>query len=132
MTACQSCGAGYFLNVGTCLPCDKTCTTCSGPNPNNCLTCLSGYVFSAGACSCPAGFPCDTCKLALAGCIECIYDINGVVDRCKTCGPGLYPVGTTCDSCDISCLTCNSDGVCLTCKATYQLINDVCACNNDK
>ena len=34
-----------------CLPCDKSCRTCSGPSPKECLTCRESYHLSDGACT---------------------------------------------------------------------------------
>ena len=52
---CQ-CMDGFFMNSLTCMRCDISCLTCSGPSSNECLTCFSGDTFntSTKACDSPA------------------------------------------------------------------------------
>ena len=70
----------------TCLGCDASCHTCSGPSATECLSCNSGSLFSANN--------------------SCI----------SSCGDGNYSSNSICTSCPIGCKTCTSATVCTSCQ----------------
>ena len=129
------------------LSCNPACLTCSGPNANQCLTCVSGLLPIGSACACAAGKyyagGLNTCKPCDASCQTCD---DGTSDGCLTCPTGyqLYQ-GSCYHSCtstqyltttDFSCASCNS--LCKTCTgpsaadctscSTANLVNGVCTC----
>jgi hypothetical protein len=58
-TSCIPCGPGFYLSGISCASCYTGCKTCSGPNINNCLSCLSGYfLWNNLLCLtlCPSGY----------------------------------------------------------------------------
>ena len=49
---CQdTCNTKFYNNNGLCMPCDKSCGTCSGPLPTQCITCEKLYVPWKGLCN---------------------------------------------------------------------------------
>ena len=46
----SACSNGYYLQDTTCYQCHHTCSTCTGPNSNDCVACNSGYYFEDGSC----------------------------------------------------------------------------------
>ena len=127
--------------------CNPMCLTCSGPNSDQCVTCVSGLLPIGSACSCPAGKyyagGLNTCKPCDTSCQTCN---DGTSHDCLTCPTGyqLYQ-GSCYHSCtstqyltttDFSCASCNS--LCQTCTgpsaadctscSTANLINGVCTC----
>ena len=82
-TCSDSCPAGYGGNssTNTCVQCDTSCSTCSGPNNNQCSACNSGYFLQPGSTtclldSCPDGSWKDSS--------------NHICASCKCCLLGLY------------------------------------------
>jgi proprotein convertase subtilisin/kexin type 5 len=130
---CLSCGSGYKLNNsdGTCfadtlacpdgyflftdgssklecLPCHKSCLTCSGFLDHECLTCAEDtplyFTYDTGkiVClsSCPSGTTRTTNKTCIcdAECSTCTIDnIDDLVVSCSACvNASLYREGHTC------------------------------------
>ncbi|PIK61372.1 putative proprotein convertase subtilisin/kexin type 5 isoform X1 [Apostichopus japonicus] len=92
------CGPGFTAVNSNCWSCHPSCGTCSGPDEDECLTCL------------------DASLSPLKG--QC----HG------QCGLGQYQDTTTgsCKSCNSRCLTCNGPGSseCLSCDYYYFRSND--------
>ncbi|KAM3140819.1 hypothetical protein pb186bvf_007046 [Paramecium bursaria] len=154
-TKCQ-CMAGFSSSVNTdpyCFysSCDYTCTTCSGPNNNNCLSCVSTRGLSVNQCPCLPNYAeyqqSQDCYLILSsGChYSCATCINNLVNGCitcpnqafrqyqgasYTCSCQTYYVdqgGSVCApnfTCNYSCETCDptNTNYCYTCFATSNRI----------
>jgi len=72
-----------------CTACDFTCTMCTGPNINDCESCISGkFLHTDGTCvdNCPALFYKNIstylCINCVAPCLECTALANG---NCLSC-----------------------------------------------
>lgn len=76
-----------------------------------CATCATGYFRSQG------GFYCNICP---SGCASC--DSQGY---CQSCRAGTYLVNGLCESCGLSCASCNG-ATCAACIFGYSLINNNC------
>lgn len=76
------------INNFRCGPCDAKCESCTGPHPNQCITCKSGYFELKGTChsKCPNFFYPDPkrheCLSCPTGCVAC----NSTV--CHACDEG--------------------------------------------
>lgn len=91
---CWDCKQEGFYDTGSsCAACHNTCVTCSGPNSNNCLSCLYGWFQNGTTCefkSCtnaveyldPVIFDCKVCLASNPNCVHCI---GPDVDDCMTC-----------------------------------------------
>ncbi|KAF8882178.1 TNFR/NGFR cysteine-rich region family protein [Gymnopilus junonius] len=144
-TCVQSCPAGTTLssqdNV-TCIPCDSSCTTCSGTS-TFCLACANNQLASGGKCvsSCPSGtfsssgqcLPCHPdCASCLGGsfnqCTSCSSDLPVLTNgRClPTCTQSQFfdRTSSSCQSCDPSCSSCSGSGPsnCLACSSSTQVL----------
>ncbi|XP_045465314.1 furin-like protease 2 isoform X1 [Harmonia axyridis] len=124
---------------GVCQMCHEACETCTGPDPNSCLTCSPGYVrvLDLGIClqQCPEGYFEDylhkTCVTCQPNCLAC----QERPDHCTSCDHHLLlyqnkclaacPVGTyeteyyTCEPCHNNCETCrgSNSSQCISCSA---------------
>ena len=125
------CADGFVgLGVGTaCVPCDRSCRTCSGPSYQSCLTCPMGAVLNTviKACDCMP-----------------TYFWSDYVQKCisvTACNSGFWMSDTTCQPCAKTCKSCLGPGPfeCLTCpdgmvgsnsnqKAGIQMV--FCTCPN--
>ncbi|KAF8061726.1 insulin-like growth factor binding protein [Lyophyllum atratum] len=141
----ESCPTGTFISPQdnlTCIPCDSSCSTCSGA-ANFCLTCAGNQLASSGQCvsTCPsntfsASGLCVTCHPDCASCTgpsfsecsRCPQDrpvlSNG---RClPTCGRSQFfdPTSSSCQTCDSSCSSCSGSGPsnCLACSSSTQVL----------
>ncbi|EWS75879.1 transmembrane protein, putative (macronuclear) [Tetrahymena thermophila SB210] len=69
------CNEGYYQSGNQCLPCDKTCLTCDGPSPKNCLKCPQFYylvIKSKGSSCKPCHESCKTCNgPSVHDCLTC-------------------------------------------------------------
>ncbi|KAL2092601.1 hypothetical protein ACEWY4_012399 [Coilia grayii] len=147
VNAIVTCASDQFLNgKGKCLPCYSDCSTCSGPDADQCDTCDSGRFLSPDQrCvkRCPAGsfgnessWRCEEC---VAGCMQCdnahscqhcqsspakLYLEEG---RCVPQCQGGYPEGGECVPCDLlHCEVCEGPGVCVQCVEQYLLHGHTC------
>ncbi|KCV69475.1 serine/threonine protein kinase [Fonticula alba] len=97
----ERCPDGWHSNsTGTsCLRCDASCGTCSGPAASQCTSCLAGGNLHAGQClaECPARFfpqpstsgTWNRCAACTAGCEMCTGDTAAL---CVACQPGFFAV----------------------------------------
>lgn len=54
---CQTCGPGYYLDTGQCIPCNSCCETCTGGLSTECTSCASVCSLVApGTCLCNSLF----------------------------------------------------------------------------
>uniref|UniRef100_A0A3P9Q8S7 Growth factor receptor domain-containing protein n=1 Tax=Poecilia reticulata TaxID=8081 RepID=A0A3P9Q8S7_POERE len=87
----SSCPEGYYDNSKECLPCDKSCLTCSGHEPTNCLSCDANRRVDESR-RCVWNSQCS---------MDSYVDLNGDCQRCHT----------QCHRCDgpgkDHCLSCN-------------------------
>ncbi|EAR95046.2 TNFR/NGFR cysteine-rich region family protein (macronuclear) [Tetrahymena thermophila SB210] len=172
---CKSCSGTLFLDESTnscnptcpqgtyqnaigniCTVCDPTCTTCSGPNSNDCLSCSTTFYFNANQKTCVESCPpqtyanaasniCSSCNsscLACNGpasnnCIQCSNSLylNQSSNQCVSiCPQGTFPDGSTniCSKCDLSCFTCSgpSSSNCLSCSGSLFLSTSGNECKN--
>ena len=44
------CPEGYYRQNKTCIQCDISCRSCSGPGPSECFSCPADYYLNQGAC----------------------------------------------------------------------------------
>jgi len=87
----------YPPNSGTCVSCDSTCATCSGPASTDCTSCSAGNYLSSGQCL-PCTGNCETC--------------SGTASTCTSCHTGWFLVGSSCYStCDSPLISYTSNGV---------------------
>lgn len=150
-TVCTSCGLGYQLQSGSCLPCsDSLCMVCSA-SLSTCTECFKGSVNDVGTCTqsncldqnclaCPSTSVCEECGSGYAlnngtcdpcldvNCINCAY--NSGVDFCLQCFSGYVNDKGTClaSKCnDTNCLTCTTDPTaCEVCGQGYGLQEGSC------
>ena len=131
---------GFVMVNGVCLPCDKSCLTCSDITDTSCLTCPDGFLLQGGQCVNPPPtcdtangkvyingqcFDCDiTCKTCSGvGAGDCTECADGLVSIGGFCVPfcdvdnGFFRQNGNCLPCDKSCLTCDGslDTNCVTC-----------------
>ncbi|OMJ90959.1 hypothetical protein SteCoe_6627 [Stentor coeruleus] len=123
----------------------STITTCLNDNggcPNSCnpaivdpykgIGCLpnkKGYTKDSleNTCNC-LGNSCiiDLCLECNCNTLSCILDNNNIYCYCQI---GYYLNNNQCLPCDSSCLTCESELACLTCKTTYAKPDNIgCTC----
>ncbi|KCV68394.1 hypothetical protein H696_04686 [Fonticula alba] len=111
--------------------CHPSCESCTGPGPDSCLTCVSGWRLEAGddragtcVSDCPVGsyLPsgsessecaachsnCRTCFGPSASeCLSCHSQRPSKNRHCvEACGTGFYQVGSECYKCHPSCGDC--------------------------
>lgn len=106
--ACQTCGDGYFNDLGTCLACTiSNCKKCDS-FPSECSTCADGKY----------GVPSCTTSCGVTNCASCT---DGTSTGCTDCVAGYYKNVNACSACTATnCKTC-SGNVCGTCKDGYYL-----------
>ena len=155
----SSCPQGYQTLVQpsnhTCILCDESCFTCSGPAKDNCLTCNSGSFIQNSTClSCNSS--CETCFLDANYCTSCpngTYLLGSTcVSECpgtafesnRTCAASttdtdtnlgcLSPMSLTstgnCVYCGGNCAKCSDDLICLVCNPGLVPLNGVCTLPN--
>jgi hypothetical protein len=101
-----------YQNDYTCYDCDAACTSCFGPNANQCNSCRIGGAFN-GFCvdPCPdtyyqssgycfnCNLPCFTCT-SYYDCLSCISGMRYLNNRCYLlCPKGYYIDGNNCSPC---------------------------------
>ncbi|XP_042325028.1 extracellular matrix organizing protein FRAS1 [Sceloporus undulatus] len=139
---CQydSCAPQYYLDFSTktCKECDWSCNVCSGPQSNDCLQCMEGYVLHNGACleRCPPTFysgseMCQRCDDD--HCLQC-----HAPNKCTHCKAPFFLLGSQCvlacgkryyadhgeqkcSACPEGCLECDQSGQCHICDTTMFL-----------
>ncbi|KAL4487128.1 hypothetical protein ABPG72_001580 [Tetrahymena utriculariae] len=138
LSACTNdCGNNQFGDSTDqkCKPCNSTCLTCSGPNDNQCITCVPPLLFYQVEKQCKQACR-DDQYLDKTSCIQCnkdCYSCSGPNNnQCLSCNPpkilqgtqcqgscdnGFYAINNTkCQPCDPNCLTCvNSSTECIIC-----------------
>jgi len=144
------CNSGWYGSYNACFRCSILCTTCYGPNSNQCLTCSGSNILSAGSCSSTCGVgmysdPNNNCAPCMAFCDLCYSSSS-----CATCSQGystnLVAIGSTITmSCILtptgtsSTLTLNGktignnvvyQGVSLKVVPTSLLASNCAACND--
>ena len=134
----------------TCLLCDSSCLSCSGPSNFECITCIiPTMVISTppSQCQCSNGsYFNDTlniCALCDNSCVTCSGYGSLSCSKCKsnsflqsnlppsscdtTCKSGSYlnTMNNTCPPCDVSCLNCSQNGenYCTACFDGTFLLN---------
>ena len=154
---CSKCEAGLFLASNrTCIPicpahtitndetgvceetsCDGTCLTCSGPNPNQCLSCPEGTTLYLSTCThrCPPhtysdGAACRHCHKSCDSCMgpsedNCLTCPRGqVLDHfhcISDCPPKSFQSNRECLACPLNCERCTSPTECAMCDSGHLL-----------
>ena len=118
------CDSNYYLTDGVdgpntiCEKCDDSCTSCNGPNDNNCLSCETDNILYNNQCL-------DNCPIEL-------YEFNN--ECVETCPSGTFANGNICENCHSSCQTCvNSMDHCLSCDengSTPYFTSDFNTCSS--
>lgn len=127
--------------------CYPLCSTCSGPNPTDCVTCPSNFDYlTNGRCSCSQGFylnykicsPCDPSCLTCNGsgvdqCTSCKANAtlpSGFTVGTCSCAVGHFGLPSACSSCLAQCASCSDNESCTACKAPYASvqIEGLCGC----
>lgn len=146
-TKCE-CAANQYVesnNPFICDICDSSCSSCFGPNANECLTCsdlIITFDASHPFCVCIDGFyvaqkspircnaclfDCETCTDS-ASCETCTDDRFMIQNRCA-CKKGTYDFNNICKECDFKCQTCSiSMDYCDLCYDGYVLTDNFCVC----
>ena len=113
-----ACNLFQYVSGSTCMPCDPTCPTCSGPNSNECLSCVIHASPSNGYCLCYAGRYWDgisACQACDASCAQCTgptaydctcLDHSTLIEKVCVCDEGYYMDTNACLPCHSSCLAC--------------------------
>ncbi|XP_072237135.1 proprotein convertase subtilisin/kexin type 6 isoform X1 [Leuresthes tenuis] len=103
-------GTFFHLEEMMCSPCHSSCKTCTGPDKEECIQCVDGYLQQEWRCvqACAPGY------------------YSGKAE-------GLSH--KICHRCEKNCLSCSGPGTtCTKCKAGYSLISRTCivnaSCNN--
>jgi len=149
----------YYDSINfSCEFCDTACSTCYGPNPNNCLSCPLSLLLHIADCvvTCPLGFatrdgltcvPCTDANCELCSqqnpdlCLHCDVGYADIEGACSdTCPEGKVLVysESTCNRCPTSCRNCSLDPLlpylpenlnCTSCaNPTDILENGQCTC----
>ncbi|XP_028813093.1 proprotein convertase subtilisin/kexin type 5 [Denticeps clupeoides] len=152
-----NCPEGYFedLDEGRCVPCHRTCATCSGPLFDDCESCSDAAPkLYEGTCSkdCPTGTYYETSVQECQECHQtCARCTGPEPTHCTQCGKGLAldpntmmcgvtgdsdcPPKTflhgnrfTCQACHRQCQSCEGPGPndCQTCAVPGYLHNGSC------
>lgn len=89
-TDCE-CNIGYFGNRDKCEKCHPSCGRCSGPEANQCITCIDiTFTLAKGYCAkdtpCPIGFYLNdsTCARCSDYCQLCVNELE-----CGECSVGF-------------------------------------------
>ncbi|CAG9324581.1 unnamed protein product [Blepharisma stoltei] len=146
-----------YKNPFTCGTCDSSCSTCSGPTANDCLSCTDSAVTlssTPSSCSCKTSqytisqspLTCGNCDSSCATCSgsgsnQCLTCVDSLITVSSspgscTCSASEYIINKsplTCASCHSSCASCsgplNTD--CYTCIDQAVSISnppDSCSC----
>jgi proprotein convertase subtilisin/kexin type 5 len=103
-TCISTCNTNQYQNTwnNSCTNCDPSCVTCNGPSSYSCLSCPGVNNLLTNS---TGGYCLATCP-----------------------STGYVQVGTTCQPCDSTCITCNgvSSNQCATCQSGYYLYNGYC------
>ena len=125
-------------------PCHSSCATCSGPNANDCLTCVNGIKTPAtenvaGTCIYTAASSClDSKLLSSTSCATCNQQtadkyLNRTTGTCQaSCDPvfSLYLDFPYCEVCPAICKTCDGLSRCLTCFSNQAINPTTKMCEN--
>ncbi|KAL4486913.1 hypothetical protein ABPG73_008772 [Tetrahymena malaccensis] len=131
----QTCPYGTYpnQNAGLCQQCDFSCSTCLGPNKNQCLSCQFLTYLYQNTCVlvCPyktfADEDSKICQSCPKGCSIC-----NSANFCSQCDIGFQKQGNICISanCSYPCATCSSDSQkCQSCLENLYLFNNTCISN---
>lgn len=136
---CTECVLNSYLDKSTstptCKKCYASCETCSGPEENQCLTCMDGfYKTDDNRCE-PCGNECKKCenntKCNICNehfypdssyqCQECHESCKAchgsTLNDCDECYDGYYDLNGLCRQCDPNCKTCKgSRNLCTSCE----------------
>jgi hypothetical protein len=140
------CPGATFWNIDkTCQPCSPTCATCTGSQPNMCLTCLdNSNLRNDGTCACIPGYQltqtsggfsctlitscdstCQTCSGSLPNnCLTCKSTALLTQNGMCVCPTGFFwdPSTSTCSACTSGCLGCvGTPDTCVSCKTGLVL-----------
>ena len=129
-----------IFTTDLCPPCDETCDTCRGPNPEDCTTCQPGFYLFNGTCL-PCHETCNSCTgPENTDCVDCkdgLVSLDGLcVEPCDTEDGYFYDKDYECLPCHSTCKTCldaNRDS-CESCYGDYILDGGICKppCDTDK
>ncbi|XP_064605999.1 extracellular matrix organizing protein FRAS1-like [Liolophura sinensis] len=139
------CSIGHFLQNAQCIACDGSCSSCSGPGRDQCLSCVQpGKVVSRGQCVeqcghqsflsngichvCPG--ECERCLPDSPQCETCSQEALFYKGRClTTCPVGFYSDSqSACRACHPSCDGCKGggDSNCTSCHGGARLSGGRC------
>lgn len=142
------CAASFYPNTTSqiCKPCNSTCFNCTGPASDQCTSCPSGKIFSAGSCisSCPSGSALvqqgtqSICQPCSPGCLNCSISTSSTqASNCTVCQPNYYlysgscltacPAGTYASATSYTCELCGIMG-CQTCIFNTSLLVECTSC----
>jgi hypothetical protein len=159
-TVC-TCPAGMAMlpSSGQCsaASCDPSCASCSGPSPNQCITCISSaFLTPANTCLCKDGSPvsatgtcppslcsptCNTCSgSSSSSCTSCPSGMTLQVSGQCTCDAGTYLDSATskCLPCHLTCATCSGGAAnqCTSCLGSSVALSPSpvgsCTCTGGK
>lgn len=145
-TECSLCATGYQKVNAQCvmLDCFVGCSTCVGPNYNQCLTCSETFTWLPDLSTCQAAActqSCATCYGEGADqCLTCKFNAAKIAGTNICSCDAFYtfdPASGNClytGACSPTCATCNGpyENQCLTCGANSALASDKrCQCVTD-
>ncbi|EAR90494.3 zinc finger lsd1 subclass family protein (macronuclear) [Tetrahymena thermophila SB210] len=157
-TCVSICNTDQYQNTSTqiCSSCNSECATCSGPNNNNCLSCIGNVYLSNNQCisTCPPGtFPLqqtnnNICQQCDPSCKTCNGQNSNNCQSCQApnlfyqessstcvsiCNTDQYQNTSTqiCSSCNSECATCSgpNNNNCLSCSGNVFLYQNQCIPN---
>ncbi|ELP84083.1 protein kinase domain containing protein, partial [Entamoeba invadens IP1] len=111
---------GYYINGKRCGVCSYSCSTCDGPNADNCLSCKVGKYL--------VGKTCENCDENCESTEFCSSQ-NG----CTKCKVGYYPDNKKCFQCSTirNCLECSqTEKKCTKCMTEFEYKNGLCQCKD--
>lgn len=133
--------------TGACMQCNSPCLQCS--TSIACSSCIQGFYFYSitTLCldACPSGWvgvvdvcvqcasPCKYCQIDPQHCTSCVsnYYLNPFTHQCLLQCPAQVtisnPITMTCDLCNATCATCQSQTtICTSCVAATYLLGTQC------
>ncbi|KAJ8005984.1 hypothetical protein DPEC_G00123560 [Dallia pectoralis] len=137
----------YLSSHDKCHPCYPTCSRCTGPEMEDCVSCPARRFLHHGECviQCPPGrYGMEgQCLLCHHSCQEC--DDEGP-DNCTSCGDkfqtdryfyggecreacpeGFFPtLQRHCETCPVNCSVCTSSDLCVQCSTSHYLRDGLC------
>ena len=146
-TCSKSCHRKFYKDRKTniCKPCHYSCTSCFGPDENQCLTCSDKLQFHNNTCvwQCPSGWyktfgqqcsqcspRCKKCLYKYDLCTHCHHDKVWHDFKCYNhCGSSMFNDSSNrCYKCHDSCHACHgtAPNECTSCKASMTLFNGMC------